>query len=139
MFVFIKLQCLLQCVFNKCPKFIQGNKRPMATHKLGDIVLNHPPFCFQTSCMPICTCWRLILCCNVVAPYPKMFSIFVHYQSQVLAKHEDTTCKINHLLHQGSFSSFLTLYSLFQKSQCLLHAMCKDSSMKFGDVISFSC
>ncbi len=81
----------------------------VATHKLGDIVLNQPPFCFQTSSMPIRTCWRLIFCCNVVAPYPKMFSFFVHYQSQGLAKHGDTTCKINHLLQQGSLSSFLTL------------------------------
>jgi len=37
------------CVSFKSNRFIQSNNRPMATHKLGDIMFNCPPYCLQAS------------------------------------------------------------------------------------------
>lgn len=142
-FVFIKLQCLLQCVFNKCPKFIQGNKRPMTTHKLGDIVFNHSPFCFQTSCLPICTCWRLIFVVLLLQPIPECFHFLSTTNHKVLQNMEIQLAKLVVFVNKEAFPFFDFVFivpkiTMLVACNVLSSRPSKDYSMKFGDVISSS-
>jgi hypothetical protein len=54
------LMTFTMCFLRMCENHWKKD-RPMATHKLGNFVFNHPPFCFQFSYWLFYKCWSLII------------------------------------------------------------------------------
>jgi hypothetical protein len=122
------IQCILQCVLNGYPKFVQSINKTMTMRKLRDVMFNHLHFVF-TILVSLLAHVEVDFYCSVVTHYTKMLSIFVHCKSHIFAKCENMTCKTSYLLQQQSFSPFMTLFLLGQKLEYLLKATCQTPNL----------